>query len=97
MQKVQKNAMAHQVILSSGSVFFKRILKISNVHQQRPLLFLSGLEGSLLAALVDFIYLGECSVKEESLDQFVKSGKEFGLRGIEEVTLEGGYEEGEGG
>ena len=49
-----------------------------------------------MAALVDFIYIGECSVKEESLDQFVKSGKEFGLRGIEEVTLEGGHEEGEG-
>ena len=86
--------LAHQVILSSGSVFFKRILKMSNIHQQRPLLFLSGLEGSLLAALVDFIYLGQCSVKEESLDQVVKSGKEFGLRGIEEVALEDVYYEG---
>ena len=86
---------AHQVILSSGSVFFKRILKMTNMHQQRPLLFLGGLEGSLVAALVDFIYLGECSVNEVDLDQFVKSGKEFGLRGIEEVALEDVYDEGE--
>ena len=28
--------LAHQVILSSGSVFFKRILSMSNIHQQRP-------------------------------------------------------------
>ena len=29
--------MAHQVILSTGSVSFKRILKKKNIHQQRPL------------------------------------------------------------
>ena len=62
--------LAHQVILSSGSAFFKRILRTSKIHQQRPLLFLSGLKGSLVTALVDFIYLGECSVNEEDLDQF---------------------------
>ena len=84
---------AHQVILSSGSDFFKRILRMSKIDQQRPFLFLSGLKGSLVAALVDFIYLGECSVNEEDLDQFVKTGKEFGLQGIEEVALEGGYDE----
>ena len=69
--------LAHQVILNSGSGFFKRIFKMSKIHQQKPLLFLSGLEGSLVAALVDFIYLGECSVNEEDLDQFVKSGTQF--------------------
>ena len=69
---------------------------MSKIHQQMPLLFLSGLKSSLVAALVDFIYLGECSVNEEDLDQFVKTGKEFGLKGIEEVALEGGYDEDEG-
>ena len=89
--------LAHQVILSSGSAFFKRILRTSKIHQQRPLLFLSGLKGSLVTALVDFIYLGECSVNEEDLDQFFKTGKEFGLQGIEEVALEDGYNEDEHG
>ena len=89
--------LAHQIILSSGSAFFKRILMMNKNHHQRPFLFLSGLKGSLVAALVNFVYLGECSVNEEDLDEFVKTGKEFGLQGIEEVTLEDDYGEDEGG
>ena len=61
---------SHQVILGSASAFFKRILTMDNNHnQQRPLLFLSGVKGSVAASLMDFIYLGECFVQEEDIDQ----------------------------
>ena len=54
--------LAHQAILSSGSDFFKRILIMSKIHPQRPLLFLSGLEGSLVTALVDFVVVAQSKV-----------------------------------
>ena len=86
--------LSHQVILGSASVFFKRILRMtSNQDQQRPFLFLSGLKGSLVASLVDFIYLGECEVEEEDIDQFFKTGRDLAVQGIDEVALEDGYQE----
>ena len=93
--------LAHQVILSAGSDLLKRscfmLLKSTlqtnkNQGQERPPLFLSGLKGSLVTSLVEFIYLGECSVLEEDLDQFFKTGADFGVQGIGEVTLEDGYD-----
>ena len=65
----------------------------SNQEQQRPFLFLSGLKGSLVASLVDFIYLGECEVEEEDIDQFFKTGRDLAVQGIDEVALEDGYQE----
>ena len=64
-----------------------------NQGRERPRLLLSGLKGSLVTSLVEFIYLGECSVLEEDLDQFFKTGADFGVQGIDEVTLEDGYDE----
>ena len=85
---------SHQVILGSASTFFKRILTVDNNHnQQRPLLFLSGVKGSVAASLLDFIYLGECFVHEEDIDQFFKTGQDLAVEGIEEAALEDGYEE----
>ena len=86
--------LAHQVILSAGSDLLKRsgfmLLKNTlqtnkNQGEERPPLFLSGLKGSLVTSLVEFIYLGECSVSEEDLDQFFKTGTDLGVQGIDET------------
>ena len=48
---------AHKLVLSSSSGFFKDLL-VRLAHPQ-PLVFMRGLTYSTLAAMVNFIYLGE--------------------------------------
>ena len=48
---------AHRLVLSSSSGFFKDLL-LKLAHPQ-PLIFMRGLTYSTLAAMVNFIYLGE--------------------------------------
>ena len=71
---------AHKVILASSSPFFMQLLrKNKHVH---PLIFMRGLKFEDLAAIVDFIYLGEANVSQESLDNFLALAEELKLKGL---------------
>ena len=52
-----KQIQAHKVILSSFSLFFKRMFS-SNPHP-KPLVFLKGIEIDDINAILDFIYQGK--------------------------------------
>ena len=51
---------SHKVVLSISSPFFANLLK-KNRHQHQ-LIFLRGVKAETLAAVVDFLYLGEANV-----------------------------------
>ena len=72
---------AHKVVLSACSPFFKKLLK-THPHPQ-PLIYMKGMKASSLAAIVDFLYLGEVSVLQKELDSFLALAGELQLKGLD--------------
>ena len=61
---------AHKVILAASSPFFQNLLK-KNKHPH-PLIYMKGFKHEILLAVLDFLYLGEANVFQESLASFLK-------------------------
>ena len=72
---------AHQWILTSCSPFFRTLLKKVRRHQH-PFIYLRGVTGRSLEAMVDFVYRGEANVLQEELDSFLALAEELQLRGL---------------
>ena len=75
---------AHKVVLSSSSSFFRQFLR--DHTQPNPWLFLRGVEAKLLDWLMDFIYLGEVMVTQESFPSFLALARDLGVRGLTGAT-----------
>ena len=75
-----KQIKAHKVILSAFSPFFRELL-VNNPHQH-PLVYLYGIAWADLEAVVEFLYLGEASVKENSLKGFLDISEKLKIVGI---------------
>ena len=73
---------AHKVILSACSKFFRTIL-LKN-PQQNPLIFLKGVNYSVLQALLDFIYLGQTKVEQNDLQVFLDIAKDLQINGLDD-------------
>merc|ERR1719341_2934926 len=71
---------AHKIVLSAGSSFFEQILK-SHKHPS-PLVYLKGVKAERMMLLLDFMYSGEVMLKQEELENFLKTGEELGVRGL---------------
>ena len=71
---------AHKVVLVASSPFFLNILK-RNKHPH-PLIYMKGIKHELLLAVVDFLYLGEANVFQESFDSFLEIAEELWLKGL---------------
>ena len=71
---------AHRVIISACSPYLKRVL-LKNPHSH-PLLFLRGAERSDLESILEFMYLGQISIKKYEIDMFLKIANEFELEGF---------------
>ena len=71
---------AHKVILSASSPFFQKILQ-RNKHPN-PMIFMRGLKPQDLVAMIDFIYLGEANINQESLESFLALAEEVELKGL---------------
>ena len=61
---------AHKLILSASSTFFKTMLQ-RTTKQSDPIIFMRGVEGKDLEALVDFIYFGEAKVLQVILSEYL--------------------------
>ena len=70
-----KQMSAHKVILGSSSNFFKTIL-MNNPHPS-PLIYLKDIEYSQLKLIRDFIYLGQCHVPADEINEFIGVGGEL--------------------
>ena len=75
----------HKVVLASSSPFFLQLLKKSN-PSHHPLIFMRGVTFEDLAAIVDFLYLGEANVLEENLEGFLTLAGELQLKGLSGST-----------
>ena len=70
----------HKMVLALSSPFFKEILK-NNKHPH-PLIYMRGVRTEALSAVVDFLYFGEASVNQESLEAFLSLAEELELKGL---------------
>ena len=80
---------AHRVILVAGSLFFEKILRGSKIgNHPHPMLYLKGFFKDELTAALDFLYCGEAQVKQESLNSFLTTAQQLGIKGlIEEPNI----------
>merc|ERR1712098_450854 len=76
----QKQIMAHKVVLSSSSQYFKNILK-SNKHSH-PLLCLIGLSSIDLKNVLDYIYEGEVQIFQRDIDKFLDIAQRLKIDGL---------------
>ena len=80
---------AHRFLLSSASPVFKKILAASPEYS--PLIFLWGFQFEDLAALIQFIYLGEVQVPASNLDRFFSAAKDLEIKGLRDQPGEPKY------
>ena len=72
---------SHQVILATGCTFFKNLFE-EEAASKMPLIFLRGVEASLILPLLDFLYTGKAQVDEELLADFVVLAEDLGVEGL---------------
>ena len=77
---------AHQIILSSGSSLFMKILQ--NVTHPQPLIFLRGIKDQNLKAILDYIYFGEVSIHQDNIIEFLSDAQDYLLKGIADIIEE---------
>ena len=75
-----ENILAHRVILSACSSFFKTILKRSRSHQNL-VLYLRGVARRDMENVLDFMYHGEVSVAQADLNSFLQVAEELQVKG----------------
>ena len=70
----------HKVVLASSSPFFMEMLK--KRKHPHPMIYMKGVKGENLLAMVDFLYYGEANVNQENLDVFLSLAEELRLKGL---------------
>ena len=80
----QKRIMAHKVVLSSSSEYFRNILK-TNKHSH-PMLCLTGICSEDLENVLNYIYQGEVQIFQRDIDKFLDIAQRLGLQGL--LTLD---------
>ena len=77
---------AHKVVLSTSSDFFKDVLKKAN--HKNPLIYLSGFDSKVLAAVLDYIYNGKVNIYQEEIDIFLESAQKLKIHGLTQKVQE---------
>ena len=76
----EEQVLAHKVILSACSPFFKNLLR-RNQHQH-PLLYLKGISFSGIQSVLNFMYYGEVNIAQEDLNTFLAVAEELQVKGL---------------
>ena len=71
-------------ILATSSPFFNKLLK-KNKHTH-PLIIMRGVNYDDLAAIIDFLYVGEANVYQENLENFLSFAEDLQLKGLTKNT-----------
>ena len=77
-----KQIQAHKIILSVGSEYFRDIL--SDKSHPHPMLCLDGVTSEDLAWIIQYLYVGEVSVPQSSLQKFLKVANKLKCHGLNE-------------
>jgi len=72
--------LAHKLILSSSSQFFRNLL-LRNPHKN-PILCLLGIKQKDLLQILKYIYLGQTDVEVENVETFLDIGKQLHIKGL---------------
>lgn len=75
---------AHKVVLSACSPFFHHIF--SENPCKHPIIVLKDFYGWEIQAIVDFMYRGEISVRQERLQALLKAGESLQVRGLVQAS-----------
>ena len=78
---------AHKVILAASSPFFQNILK-ENKQSPHLLIFMRGVKSEDLMAIIDFLYVGEATVRKENLEDFLAVAAELKISGLMRQVIE---------
>ena len=76
---------AHKVILASSSPFFENILQ-KNKHPHQ-LIYFNTFKSYDMAALLEFVYLGEAKVDQDHLGSFLALAEHIKLKGLTGETF----------
>ena len=72
---------AHKIVLAASSPFFEDLLK-RNKHIH-PLIYMRGIHSEDLLGILDFLYYGEASIPQETLDNFLKIAAELKIKSLD--------------
>ena len=75
---------SHQVILASGCAFFEKLLVEET--SKNPLIFMRGVDASLLDPLLNFLYTGRAEVSEDLITKFVALAEDLGVEGLAKTS-----------
>ena len=78
---------AHKVILAASSPFFQNILR-QNKQSPHLLIFMRGVKSEDLMAIIDFLYVGEATVRKENLEDFLAVAAELKISGLMKQAIE---------
>ena len=73
---------AHQSVLSVSSPVFQRI--IENCPSQHPLIYLRGIRSQEIQALLKFMYLGEATVLQNRIAEFIQVANDLQVKEIKD-------------
>ena len=76
----QKQIMAHKVVLSSCSEYFRNILK-TNKHSH-PMLCMTGITSIDLDNVLNYVYHGEVKIFQEDINKFLDIAQRLKLNGL---------------
>ena len=74
----KKQIKAHRNILSAFSPVFKDMLKIDKSNSS--IIYLRGVTTSKMQPILQFIYLGEATIHQEKIDEFLSVAKSFEIK-----------------
>ena len=77
----------HKVVLAASSPVFQNLLKMSKLQNHPLLIYLRGFKSEDLSAILDFLYCGEASISQESLESFLAIAGELQLKGFADGEL----------
>ena len=83
----KKEIKAHRNILSACSPVFKNMLKIDQ-QSNHPVIYLRGIQHLEMESILKFVYLGETSIHQDSLTEFIQTAKLLEIREFDKSVEE---------
>ena len=75
-------------LYSSFSTVFKSILEAEMSESVKSIVYLRGVNQAVLGAILDFIYLGQATLYQDRMAEFLKLGRDLQIKELQEVAEE---------